>query len=124
MHHVTDKELGHWRYVHSAISDLRYGSQLSSAIHYYNLGVVQWIRPLLLKLQSYETQQRVKITNVASASSIDKDSGVCFFFFLLVFVISAFQVGYWLNWFNAELSPKTHWRGPRSQKVEGKRETM
>ena len=98
MHHVTGKELGHWRYVHSAISDPRYGSPLSSAIHYYNLGVVQWIyiRPLLLKIQSYETQQRVQITNVASASSVDKDPGVCVFL-LVVFVISAFQVGYWIK---------------------------
>ena len=23
----------------------------------------------------------------------------------------------WLKWFNAELSPKSYWRGPRSQEV-------
>ena len=78
-----------------------------------------------MKIHSYETQQRVKIQMWPVLHLLTRIQ-VCVFVFLFldVFVISAFQVGYWLNLFNAELSPKTHWRGPRSQKVEGNRETM
>ena len=31
---------------------------------------------------------------------------------------------FWLNLFNAELSPKRYWRGPRSQEMGGEKETV